>query len=406
MKFDTFFSISQTPADGVHPSEAEMFQNFFQEVVAADKLGYDTAWIAEAHLSSEVQKSHKRPVIPHWQGEVGINTDIFGLAREVFSRTKRIEMGSAISNVLTMGGPIAMAERAANFAMFHGLDPSEKRRLHLGIASGRFEYMNRCFGIVPRTPVEEAAWPALKGLIFWEAAEILARLLNGEILSSDDVRKTTLSRANFRSDEDWLKVQRAADTTADTVAVDNRYHFERLKIIPAEYRRELIQLVAGTHDKAVQIGINQHAPCRVFNLSITQPEIIDATHARMEDAYHPAGGPWKRAYMPRTTFVFINDDPTLSREEKCAAAHARATKALGAYWHALIGTVDPKKVENAAENALIGDPLTVAEQAKARFHPDDRLMLWFDFFDHDVERVIRSMTIFMKKVAPLLEGAP
>ena len=103
MKFDTFFSISQTPADGVHPSEAEMFQNFFREVEAADKLGYDTAWIAEAHLSSEVQKSHKRPVIPHWQGEVGINTDIFGLAREVFSRTKRIEMGSAISNVLTMG---------------------------------------------------------------------------------------------------------------------------------------------------------------------------------------------------------------------------------------------------------------------------------------------------------------
>ena len=61
MQYDIFFSISQTPVDDVTPSEAQMFQNFFAQVKAADRLGYGTAWIAESHLSSEVQKHTENP---------------------------------------------------------------------------------------------------------------------------------------------------------------------------------------------------------------------------------------------------------------------------------------------------------------------------------------------------------
>ena len=106
MKYDVFFSISQTPVDGGAPSEAEMFRNFFEQVEAADRLGYSTAWVAESHLSSEVQKIHPDPVIPHWQGEVGLNTDILQLAARVFARTERIEVGSAVLNLLANGGPL------------------------------------------------------------------------------------------------------------------------------------------------------------------------------------------------------------------------------------------------------------------------------------------------------------
>ena len=67
MKYDIFFSISQTPVAGHTPTEADMFRNFFEQVEAADELGYGTAWIAESHLSSQVQKGNKRPVIPHWE---------------------------------------------------------------------------------------------------------------------------------------------------------------------------------------------------------------------------------------------------------------------------------------------------------------------------------------------------
>ena len=100
MKYDIFFSISQTPVDGHTPSEAVMFQNFFDQVKVADELGFGVAWIAESHLSSQVQKETSKPVIPHWQGEVGLNVDVAQLAHKVFAQTKQIEVGSAIMNIL------------------------------------------------------------------------------------------------------------------------------------------------------------------------------------------------------------------------------------------------------------------------------------------------------------------
>jgi len=405
MQFDVFFSISQTPVDGVTPTERVMFENFFRQVVLADELGYGTAWVAESHLSTQVQKRTRRPVVPHWEGEVGLNADIFQLSQAVFQRTKNIETGSAVMNILCNGGPIAAAEKIAAFATLHGLDPAETRRVNVGFSGGRFEFMNRPFGIDARDPVEAAAWPALKGQVFWEAAEIFLRLLRGEVLGSMDVRETWLSRANFRSDEDWGRVQAAAETTDDRVLIPRRFTFEPLQIVPREWRRELIQLVLGSHDKPLQAAVNQHLPVHVFNLSITQPAIIEDTHQRMAACFHPDGGPWQRSYMPRTTFVFLNEQPGLSPESRRAAAHQEARKALGAYWKALQGTIDPAKVERAADNALIGNAEDVARQAVERFHPDDRLMLWFDFFNHDCDRVMANMEAFIEHVVPRIEAA-
>ena len=64
MELDVFFSISQTEVDGYIPSERVMFENFFEQVVLADRLGFGTAWIAESHLSTEVQKTNPGAVIP------------------------------------------------------------------------------------------------------------------------------------------------------------------------------------------------------------------------------------------------------------------------------------------------------------------------------------------------------
>ncbi len=400
MQFDIFFSLSQTPVQGERPSEARIFHNFFEQVEAADALGYETAWLAEAHLSSEVQKRNLQPVIPHWQGEVGLMTDFAQVATRIFARTKRIECGAAIQNILCNGGPIAAAERVATFAALHGLDPSEQRCIHAGFAGGRFEYMNRPFGVHPRDEVERAAWPALKGLVFREAAEIFCRLLRGDVLSSDQVRRTILTRESFRSDAAWAAVQDAAGTTSDEVEIPRRYDFEALAIIPREWRRDLLRLVVGSHDPRVHAELNELLPVQVFNLSITQPSVIEETHRRMMRDYHPDGGEWQRSYMPRTTFVFINGQPHLSPEGQRAAAHDEARAALSEYWKALEGTIDPERVSKAANNALIGNPSDIAVQLRERFHPDDRLMLWFDFFNHDCARVIQNMECFMHEVAP------
>ncbi|MEZ0312973.1 MAG: LLM class flavin-dependent oxidoreductase [Myxococcota bacterium] len=400
MRYDVFFSISQTPVDGEAPSEAEMFKSFFAQVEAADALGFGTAWVAESHLSSEVQKKNREPVIPHWRGEVGLNCDITQLAHQVFARTKTIEVGSAVMNIVCNGGPVAAAERIAYFTALHGLRAGEKRKLNVGFSAGRFDFMNRAYGIMPRNATEKAAWPVVKGLVFAEAVEVFCRLLRGDVLSSDEVTQPLLTRSLFRKDEDWQRVVTAAradnfEEQGDAFVLPRRWTFEQLKIIPQHFDRRLLQLVVGSHDAASQELANKFMPAHVFNLSITAPEVIEQTHVRLKQAFHPNGGEWKRWYMPRTTFVFIDKDKAKAQE---AAKHA-----LGAYWTALEGTLDPKKVDNAADNALIGDPDTIAEQMKTRFHPDDRLMLWFDFFNHDNARVIDNMKHFVEAVIPKVE---
>ncbi len=408
MKHDIFFSISQTPdVNNITPSEQEMFENYFQQLRHADKLGFGVGWIAQAHLSTETQKQNSAPVVPHWQGEVGLCTDFPQLAMESFRQTSNIEIGSAVISILASGGPIAQAERIANTVQFLSMH-GDQRKLYVGFSAGRFEFMARPYGIKPRNPWEQAGWKPLRGLIFLEASEIFLRLLNGETISSKDIRETKLSRNNFRSDEEWemfIAEYRKANSAEniDEVKIPARYNFEEISIIPKQWNRRQLQLIAGTHDPVAQIFVNTISPVRVFNLSITSPEIIDQTHQRMRENYHPEGGEWLRSYMPRTSFVFINDEPGLTTEEQSQAAALEGKQALQAYWNALEGTIDPDKVAKAANNALIGNPAEIAEQIIERFHPADTIMAWFDFFNHDSDRVCRNMTAYMTKVVPMVE---
>ena len=150
MEFDIFFSISQTPdSSGYKPSESEMFSNFLDQAVKADELGFGVGWIAQAHLSTEVQKTNSRPVVPHYPGEVGLCTDFFQIASEVLSRTSNMEVGSAVMSILASGGPIAKAERVGSLLALHGLNKEERRRVHIGFSAGRFEFMARPYGISP-----------------------------------------------------------------------------------------------------------------------------------------------------------------------------------------------------------------------------------------------------------------
>lgn len=406
MDFDVFFSLSQTPVRGHKPSERDMFSNFFEQVRAADECGYGCAWIAESHLSTEVQQTHKQPVVPHWKGEVGLNADITQLAHRIFAVTRRIDVGSAVMNLFVNGGPIAAAERLATFAALHGLDPSETRRLHVGFAQGRFDFMSRAFGLLPRNSFEDAHWSLVKGAHFREASEVFLRLLCGQTLSSADLACPRLERSAFREPKEWIRAcqQAGVDPQAPEIPLDRRYIFDRLKIIPQDFRRELLIPIVGSHDPQIQIALNQICPVQVFNLSITQPEVIEETHTRMRTHYHPSGGRWQRSYLPRTVMVFLNAEAGLTATEQREHAAQEAREALEAYWSALEGTLDPEKVRRASDNAVIGNAEDVVRQIAERFHTDDRLMLWFDFFNHDSARVIRNMTAFAQQVMPHFGG--
>ncbi|MGX6603282.1 LLM class flavin-dependent oxidoreductase [Micromonosporaceae bacterium Da 78-11] len=402
MRFDVFCSIAQTPrADGTLPDHADLLREFLDQAGAADDLGYGCLWAAESHFSTRTQQGNSVPAVPHWTGEIGLNTDTLQLAGQVFARTRRIDVGSAIMNIVACGGPVPAAERVAAALGWHGLDPDERRRLRLGFAGGRFDFIGRTTGVVPRDEAEELAWRQVRSAVTAEAAEIFVRLLAGAELAGSDVTPSRLTPAMFRERADFDAVARVAGVTGESVPLAPRWSFERTRVLPG-FRPELLRLVAGVHDHALQVHLNRYAPVQVFNLSITAPAVIEATHDRMRAAYHPAGGPWQREHMPRTVFVFLDATPGWSEDKRRRRATERAESTLAAYWRAMDGTVDPAKVAGSAGNALVGSPADVADQIADRFHPQDRLMLWFDFFADAGDTVTTAMADFRHQVVPLL----
>ena len=89
--------------------------------------------------------------------------------------------------------------------------------------------------------------------------------------------------------------------------------------------------------------------------------------------------------------IFLNED---SKKAK-----AQAEAAWTNYWKAMEGTIDTKKVEMAVKNTLAGSPEELKDLIAEKYHPDDRLMLWFDFNNHDNDEIKKSMKLYMEKVA-------
>ncbi len=405
MKFDIFLSICQNEVAGQLPSERQMFENFFSQVRLADDLGFGTAWIAETHLSCQVQKQNPKAVIPDFQGEIGLNTDILQMAHLVFNQTKQIKVGSAIRNILCNGGPIAHAEAVKTFLSLHSLHHPKERVLELGFAAGRFPFSVRPYGIKPRSLAEETAWPVLNGRVFLQATEIFLRLLNGEVLSIQDISPIELKQELFKTPEEWQNIvglfnEEAVALQGDSLKLKPFWDFEKIGVIPFDAPLEYLRLTIGAHWAEAHELANRYRPCGVFNLSITPPEVIEVTHQNMTKVFNSEGGPWSRDLMPRTVLVFVSDDPKLNQKENDEKAFQMATDANKAYWTAIQGTIDPAKLAKAVDNALVGHPDTILQQMKSRFHPEDRLMLWFDFNNHNNKQVSAAMTSFMKKVAP------
>ena len=385
--------------NNVVPKDVTLYQNLFNQIKAADELGFKKAWVGEAHFSIRPEQTKANPLLPHFNGELCINTDILQIAAALYPFTKQIEIGSAIRNILVNGGPIAHAEAIRNFLTIHGhLLQASGRKLNIGFGIGRFEYANAVYGIKPRNEIEARLWPVLKGMILKEASEIFIRLLKGEILGSKDIPKKIIDINTLPIELKSYLHEKGYHS--NSIEIPPYWEFEPIKIIPEEIDLSNLDLTIGTHDKSLQEYINLFHPVKVFNLSVTPNKVIDETHERMNISYHPAGGEWKREYMPRTLMVFTNGDTNISPERQSEIATNEAREAIIAYWKAMEGTVDEKKVRQGMENAVYGNPDEVFEQINSRFNRNDRIMTWFDFNTNDQEVVIKRMTDFMTLVAP------
>jgi len=133
-----------------YPSGARTVPQLYGEIIAqaelADKLGYDTFWVAEHHF-------HEYGVVPN--PAVMLST--------LAQRTQRLKLGTAIS-ILTFHNPLTVAE---SYAM---VDVLSGGRLVYGVGSG----------YLPHEFAGYAIDPAEKRDRFDENLAIVRRLLSGE----------------------------------------------------------------------------------------------------------------------------------------------------------------------------------------------------------------------------------
>jgi alkanesulfonate monooxygenase SsuD/methylene tetrahydromethanopterin reductase-like flavin-dependent oxidoreductase (luciferase family) len=114
------------------------------QVVRADEVGFDYAWIAEHHFSNEY----------------GIMPDVFVYAGYLAALTKRIKIGTAVVT-LPLANPLRVAENTAF------VDILSKGRFVLGLGSGYRKYEFDGFGIDfdNRRDIQEEALPVLMDLL-------------------------------------------------------------------------------------------------------------------------------------------------------------------------------------------------------------------------------------------------
>jgi len=365
--------------------------NFLAQARLAEELGVDTVWCAESHFSSDVQKKTTLATIPHFHGEVGINSDSFQLFHLLAAETERIHLGVGIHNIVGgSGGPVASADRVNTLRFINEHFWSPARTLRIGVAAGRFAYQNAPFGITPRTRTEKILWPAVRRIAFLEAVEIFLRLLRGEALSSADVAPHAVSEAEARG---ALKAEFDAVCSGIEFPcrVAPRWPFELLELVPRSFPSEHLRIVLGSADQEALAVARRYWDVDLFQLSFTPPAVIETIHQKMASGW-PS---WHRSRLPRTVLVFIDPDR--------ARAHRLADAVLDTYIEAMRGTAEVPDKRILLERALVGDATEIREQLSPDnprgFHRDDRLMLWFEFNQLDGDAVARQMTYFFREVA-------
>ena len=142
MEFGILFTSHPNTETEPYPHRA-VHARVTQEVLRADALGFDYAWVAEHHFSNQY----------------GIMPDVFVYAAYLAALTKRIKIGTAVVT-LPLANPLRVAENAAF------VDILSNGRFALGLGSGYRQYEFEGFGIdfEARRDIQEEALPLLMEL--------------------------------------------------------------------------------------------------------------------------------------------------------------------------------------------------------------------------------------------------
>ncbi len=149
MEFGILFT-SHPNTDSEPYPHRDVHARVTREILRADELGYDYAWVAEHHFSNEY----------------GIMPDVFVYAAYLAALTKRIKIGTAVVT-LPLANPVRVAENAAF------VDILSQGRFALGLGSGYRKYEFEGFGVdfEGRRDIQEEALPLLMDLLHRKRAD-------------------------------------------------------------------------------------------------------------------------------------------------------------------------------------------------------------------------------------------
>jgi alkanesulfonate monooxygenase SsuD/methylene tetrahydromethanopterin reductase-like flavin-dependent oxidoreductase (luciferase family) len=159
MQFGILFT-SHSNIDTEPYPHREVHARVTREIMRADELGFDYAWVAEHHFSSEY----------------GIMPDAFVYAGYLAALTKRIKIGTAVVT-LPLANPLRVAENAAF------VDILSNGRFALGLGSGYRKYEFDGFGadFGARRDMQEEALPLLMDLFHDKRANHRGRHFNFKV---------------------------------------------------------------------------------------------------------------------------------------------------------------------------------------------------------------------------------
>ena len=149
MEFGILFT-SHPNTDAEPYPHRDVHARVTQQILRADELGYDYAWVAEHHFSNEY----------------GIMPDVFVYAAYLAARTKRIKIGTAVVT-LPLADPLRVAENTAF------VDILSDGRFALGLGSGYRRYEFDGFGVdfEARRDIQEEALPVLLDLFLHQRVD-------------------------------------------------------------------------------------------------------------------------------------------------------------------------------------------------------------------------------------------
>ncbi len=143
MEFGILFTSHPNTDTEAYPHR-DVHARITREILRADQLGFDYAWLAEHHFSNEY----------------GIMPDVFVYAGYLAGLTERIKIGTAVVT-LPLANPVRVAENAAF------VDILSNGRFALGLGSGYRKYEFDGFGVdfESRRDIQEEALPLLMELL-------------------------------------------------------------------------------------------------------------------------------------------------------------------------------------------------------------------------------------------------